>query len=91
VINTLKEMGDYGKQTTLIVTTDHSRGPGPLWVGHATTHNSEKNVFLYARGRGVKATGRSDERGNHINIRPTIEYLLGLEPSGEILPNISVE
>lgn len=91
VIKTLQDMGEYGKQTTLIVTTDHSRGPGPLWVGHATTHNSEKNVFLYARGRGVKATGRSDESGNHINIRPTIEYLLGLEPSGEILPNISVD
>lgn len=91
LISTLKEMGDYGKQTTVIVTTDHSRGPGPLWVGHANTPSSEKNVFLYARGRGVKPTGRSKERGNHTNIKPTIEYLLGLEPSGKILPNINVD
>ncbi|MBA2403309.1 MAG: sulfatase-like hydrolase/transferase [Bdellovibrionales bacterium] len=91
MVKTLQEMGEYGKQTTVIVTTDHSRGPGPLWIGHANTPNSEKNVFLYARGRGVKATGRSRARASHANIRPTIEYLMGLTPTGEILPNIEVE
>jgi hypothetical protein len=91
LIKTLNTMGEYGRQTTLLVTTDHSRGPGPLWVGHAITSSSEKNVFLYAKGRGVKPTGRSNEMGNHTNIRPTIEYLLGVTPTGEILPNINVE
>ena len=90
LINTLNSMGEYGRQTTLLVTTDHSRGPGPLWLGHAITSSSEKNVFLYAKGRGVKATGRTKEMGNHTNIRPTIEYLLGVKPTGEILPNISL-
>lgn len=91
LIKTLGEMGEYGNQTTLILTTDHSRGPGPFWVGHAITKKSEQKVFLYARGRGVKAMGRSKAEGNHRQIKPTIEYLLGLEPSGEILPNIKVE
>lgn len=91
MIKTLDELGDYGRNTTLLVTTDHSRGPGPLWVGHANTPKSEMHVFLYARGRGVRAVGRSSKSGNHTNIRPTIEYLMGLAPSGDILPNIKVE
>ena len=91
VIETLKQMGDYGQQTTLIVSTDHSRGQGPFWVGHAVTKNSEKRVFLYARGRGVKPTGISAKKGGHVNIKPTIEYLMGLKPSGNILPHINVD
>ena len=91
LIETLDQMGDYGKQTTLMVTTDHSRGAGPFWVGHAITQSSEKHVFFYARGRGVKPIGVSSERGGHENIRPTIEYLLGLEPSGPILPHINLQ
>jgi hypothetical protein len=91
LIKTLQAMGEYGRQTTLIVTTDHSRGAGPLWVGHANTPDSEKNVFLYARGRGVNPTGRSKEIGDHSNIRPTIEYLLGLRPTEKILPHVSVD
>ena len=27
-------MGDYGKHTCLIVTTDHGRGQGAHWVTH---------------------------------------------------------
>lgn len=91
LIETLGSMGEYGKQTTLILTTDHSRGAGPFWVGHATTKTSERHVFLYARGRGVNPVGLSEASGNHLQIKPTIEYLLGLTPSGEILPNIKVE
>ena len=91
LISTLKDMGEYGKQTTVIVTTDHSRGAGPFWVGHATTPYSEKKVFLFAHGRGVAPVGRSKARGNHLNIKPTIEYLMGLDPSGDILPHINVK
>jgi predicted AlkP superfamily pyrophosphatase or phosphodiesterase len=91
IIQTLKRMGEYGKQTSLIVTTDHSRGKGPLWIGHAITPDSEKNVFLFAHGRGVKSVGRSNKKAGHQNIRPTIEYLMGLAPTGEILPNIKVD
>ncbi len=91
VIQTLKGLGTYGSQTTLIVTTDHSRGKGPLWIGHAYTPDSEKHVFLFAHGRGVKPVGQSRQKAGHQNIRPTIEYLMGLAPSGEILPNVQVD
>lgn len=90
LVETLEGMGEYGKQTTLFVTTDHSRGPGPLWGGHATTKHSERSVFLYAWGRGVRPLGRTCARGGHSLIRPTIEYLLGLRPSGRILPGIRI-
>ena len=91
LLKALASMGDYGKQTTLIVTTDHSRGAGPLWRGHGVTKNTEKNIFLFATGRGVKPIGRVDDRGLSLQVRPTLEYLMGLSPSGQPLPNILVE
>lgn len=86
----LKTMGDYGTQTTVIVTTDHSRGAGPLWRGHGITKNSEKKVFLFATGRNVTERGHSGKKGNHLMLRPTIEGLLGLDVRGETLPGIDV-
>ena len=86
LMTTLEELGEYGKNTTLLLTTDHSRGAGPLWYDHAITPNSEKNVFFYAFGRGIKAQGISKEGGSHLQIKATIESLMGLPASGEILP-----
>lgn len=91
LITFLKESGAYGANTTLFVTTDHSRGPGPLWKGHAITTFSEKSVFLYARGRGVEASGRVKEKGNHVMLRPTIEALMGLSNANPKLPGIKTE
>jgi hypothetical protein len=88
LIETLKALGDYGKQTTLIVTTDHSRGPGPLWMIHGASRLADKNVFLYAWGRSVTPQGISQEPGNHLMLRPTLEYLMGLGQSGPLLPGI---
>jgi hypothetical protein len=91
LLSTLESMGEFGKQTTVFVTTDHSRGPGPFWVGHANTKYSERGVFLYAWGRGVRPAGRSCARGGHAMLRPTIEYLMGIQPSDRILPGIQIE
>ena len=91
MIDVLKKLGAYGDKTTLIVTTDHSRGVGPLWYDHGTNSNSEKNVFLYARGRGVSPVGNSNEDGNHNQLKATIEYLLGIKPTGKILPGFKVD
>ena len=91
LISTLQQMGEYGKQTTLIVTTDHSRGQGANWKSHGTSDPSEKNVFLFATGRGVKKVGLTNSGGNHAQIRPTIEYLMGLAPVGTILPYIKIK
>ncbi len=91
VITTLKELGPYGKNTTLLVTTDHSRGAGPLWKGHGFTKSSEKNIFLFAHGRGVKPQGQTKDKASSLQVRATMEYLMGVTPSAEILPNIMVE
>ena len=91
LIKNVKEMGEYGENTTIIVTTDHSRGAGPLWVGHGHTKETEKDVFLFAWGRGVKDFGKQKHSGNHNMIKPTIEYLMGLTPTSSILPGISLD
>lgn len=89
LIKTLDSLGDYGKNTTLLVTTDHSRGAGPLWRGHGHTTMTEKNVFLFARGRGVSPQGRTKDKGNHLLLRPTIEALMGINHSKTTLPGIN--
>lgn len=91
LISILNEMGEYGKQTTLFITTDHSRGAGPFWSDHGYTKFTEKNVFLYVRGRGVNLQGRRKLRGNHLMLRPTIEHLMGLETRGPLIPGVLVK
>ena len=85
IIKTLKSMGQYGMETTLFVTTDHSRGDAEKWINHGS-EESDKNVFLYARGRGVRPQGKLAASATHAQIGPTIEYLMGLSPIGEVLP-----
>lgn len=83
---TLQGMGAYGKDTTLIVTTDHSRGEKEGWTSHGSTPDSEKQVFLYVKGPGFTAKGNTASSATHAQIRPTIEKILGLRLSGEALP-----
>jgi membrane-anchored protein YejM (alkaline phosphatase superfamily) len=91
VIQTIDSMGEYGKQTTLIVTTDHSRGDKRKWTSHGYDDVSNKNVFLYMRGRGVQTTKNKKLGGHHGLIRPTIEYLMGVESPAEVLPGINLD
>lgn len=88
LISFLDDQGAYGKNTTLFVTTDHSRGSGPLWRGHGHTTFTEKNIFLYMRGRGVEQKGRVKASGNHLLLRPTLEKLMGIDSTGETLPGV---
>lgn len=87
LISQLKTMGDYGRDTTLIVTTDHGRGEGGNWKHHGWLWPSSKNIWLYARR--AQAPGPAENQalfadGNsgysHVDVRPTIEAALGLEP-----------
>lgn len=91
LIQFLDESGEYGKNTTLFVTTDHGRGAGPLWKGHGHTTFTEKNIFLYARGRGVEPSGRVKHKGNHLLLKPTIESLMGISHSRPILPGFKTK
>ena len=82
---TLEEMGPGElARTTLLVTTDHGRGSwGPLWQYHAVVPFATE-VFVAASGPRTLDKGRVSEHPRSIqlaDLRPTIEILLGLEPT----------
>lgn len=104
VATTLEEMGDYGKNTTLIVTVDHGRGNGFLWPFHGAFPEASKYTWLFARGpatRSLQATEGSglanqspSRRFTLRDLRPSIEKLFGLTPQscygcGNVLPEIA--
>lgn len=79
----LEGMGEYGRTTTVIVTTDHGRGPG--WQDHGR-HESASRVFFLAAGGKVPRRGLvKAERAHRLaDIAPTIRALLEMEVTREI-------
>ncbi|MBL8921319.1 MAG: hypothetical protein JNJ54_20840 [Myxococcaceae bacterium] len=69
---------DERRLTTLLVTTDHGRGPGSLWHAHGA-FDASRNIFLLAAGDLVRG---GDELATQADVRPTIERLFGLCPRG---------
>lgn len=65
---------DERRLTTLLVTTDHGRGPGALWHSHAP-FDASRDIFLVAVGDLVRG---GDDVATHADVRPTVERLLGL-------------
>jgi len=97
LFDTLGSMGAYGRATTVIVTTDHGRGNGSRWKDHGTSSPESKYFWIYGRSAlgsplgsplgstMVKRSGK-DALPNtggytHLDIRPTIEKLMGLTPA----------
>ncbi len=82
LLGTLSSLGEYGKNTTLIITTDHGRGSGPEDWKHHTDVKEAKDVWFYAAGPGVKRRGSvaGVQAYEHADIRPTVEALFGLVP-----------
>lgn len=71
------------EHTTLIVTTDHGRGNGPKeWQDHSSRVRGADAAWLYARGPHTPKTGilGAFRDRTHLDIRPTIETLMGLQP-----------
>ncbi len=72
-------------RTVLLMTTDHDRGSGRFFKNHGFIIDGAP-IWLYARGpRGakvdldlIKTEGR--DFFTHLDIRPTVEALLGLKP-----------
>lgn len=83
----LDAAGEYGKETAVIVTTDHGRGLGRDYPHHGA-RAAAHHVWLYARGAGISTAGRTGGDGRHAQIRATIEALYGLNPSGKTLPGV---
>ena len=70
------------EQTTIILTTDHGRGRGPFWHSHGRLP-AGRHMFLAATGPwvGVSGTVVPEQTVRQADVRPTIERLLGLEPT----------
>jgi hypothetical protein len=75
VARTLAEMGADGRETTLIVTTDHGRGQRGGWRDHGHNPDSER-VWVFARRAGV-APGPALSGVAHADLAPTIAAILG--------------
>lgn len=73
----LDRMGEWGRSTTVFVTTDHGRGPS--WSDHGA-HPSASRVFLLAAGGSVPKRGLviNDQPYRLADIAPTIRALLAL-------------
>lgn len=77
---TLAAMGDYGRDTTIIVSTDHGRGRWPFFSGHgkgiAHSFQSWAQVYLPATKQGLATEGAIELR-EQTDLRPLIERILG--------------
>ena len=87
LVSTLDSMGEYGKNTTLIVTTDHGRGEGNDWNDHGAGIADSANIWLYGRSPYTEhakppktRVPASSVSYTHLDIRPTIEATFGLTP-----------
>ena len=87
LVTTLDSMGEYGKNTTLIITTDHGRGDANDWNEHGAGFADSGNVWLFGRSPYTEAfkpkrphEAASSVVFSHLDIRPTIEATFGLEP-----------
>ena len=81
LIRKLGELGDYGRKTTLIVTTDHGRGNTPeRFPNHGKDIPESGKIWLYIRGPHVntQSVPMHVSRHSHIDICPTVEILMGL-------------
>lgn len=87
LVAALDSLGEYGKNTTLIITTDHGRGGGNEWNEHGSGYAGSDSVWIYGRSPYTERTQPGLTRApaasvvySHLDIRPTIEASFGLEP-----------
>jgi hypothetical protein len=93
LLDQLEAMGDYGRETTVLVTADHGRAYG--FAGHGESAPESARVFLLAAGGAVPARGLvAAEAPRHLaDVAPTVRVLLGLRPdlapeAGQPLPEL---
>jgi hypothetical protein len=80
----LDAMPGYGENTVLLVTTDHGRGDWHQWGWHGPMWPASRQIWMYVQQPpGARFTLKDPlaTEARHIDLRPTIELLLGLTPS----------
>ena len=83
LVDTLAETGDYGKNTCIVMTTDHGRGSGRNWTRHSNGQPLAARIWMYLGCPFSAQAPRlytDTDLVTHLDIRPTIEASLGLEP-----------
>ncbi len=86
ISDTLEGLGDYGKKTTLLVSTDHGRGDGDNWKHHAASIKESMYIWIHAQSpytrvhHGEILKPSFVDPYSHIDIRPTLETAMGLKP-----------
>jgi len=70
----------YRDKTTLIITTDHGRGPGPDdWKSHGAKIKGADQIWLAMIGPGAAASGESTSGQRYQNqIAATLAYCVGI-------------
>lgn len=87
LLSFLNETGEYGKNTALIITTDHGRGSGPFWNDHSKEFASAFKTWAILKlpANDKQKWQRSEsESFEQIDLRPTIEKILGLSPLDQL-------
>lgn len=75
IADVLDQSGKYGKNTLLVVTTDHGRGRGgERWREHGRKYPESKRIWLYLRGAGIEPGARPDPGTtlSHLSVREII-------------------
>jgi hypothetical protein len=89
IADTLDASGEYGRNTLLIVTTDHGRGDGKDWTEHGFFHPESERIWMYLRGKGI-APGSSPLPGTHLShnsVRMLVESAFNARQPLELMLN----
>jgi hypothetical protein len=78
VFDTLGRMGERGKRTTVLVTTDHGRATD--WRHHGREMPESARVWLFGGGAGISARGLARSVRSHrlSDVAPTVRALLDM-------------
>jgi hypothetical protein len=81
---TLDRMGDVGKRTAVLVTTDHGRGRGALLRVHGAAYPGSERVFLASFGDGIAHRGVAcaKEPLRLADVAGAMKVLLGIDARG---------
>lgn len=82
LVNTLANLGEYGANTSIVISTDHGRDPWFLWNGHSKILANRIFAFVIPSAnelRSGRISKRKAKNYSHLELRPTLEALMGVK------------